>query len=520
MATKKGNDSRKGSSNNNSKAKAWKIFAYIMLAVQIVLSIVAMVQLISSKMIPTSYLLLFVIVVWVLLFLAFALMVLVRKRKGQPKKTFYLKRGLGTTLSVFTIIVCIVVVHYVSILNRTIDNISQDDNTVVIINTIAVYVPIGSSAEDIYGAADETFGYSTSFDYENSLITVEAIEKEVGQDIETIEYESVFEVVDALYSGEIGAMILNYSYEEIISDMEGYEDFTALTKIIFEYEIETIVENQGGETSKDITNEVFTLYLSGSDTRSAKLSTSRSDVNIIAYVNPETKQVLLINTPRDYYVPISISSSGTRDKLTHCGLYGVDCSMDTLEALYDTTIDYYLQVNFEGFMTLVDAIGGIEVESDQSFVTLHYDVQINKGINYLDGEGTLGFVRERLAVNGGDNGRGKNTMKVIAAIINKLSSGTTILNNYSAIMSSMEGMFVTSMSSDDIAALVKMQLSDMSSWDIRTYAVTGADSKNTTYSTPNTKSYVMIPDDDSVNKAKELIDKMENGELLTDADFE
>lgn len=520
MATKKGNSSRKGSSKNNSKAKAWKFFAYIMLAVQIVLSIVALVELIVSKMMPTSYLLLFVIVVWVLLFLAFALMLLVRKRKGQPKKTFYMKRGLGTTLSAFTIIVCIVVVHYIGILNRTIGNISQDGGTVVITNTIAVYVPIGSTADDIYGVADETFGYSTSFDYENSLKTVDAIGKDVGHDVATIEYESVFDVVDALYSGEIGAMILNYSYEEIVSDMEGYEDFTALTKIIYEYEIETIIENQDGETLKDITNEVFVLYLSGSDTRSAKLSTSRSDVNIIAYVNPVTKQVLLINTPRDYYVPISISSSGTRDKLTHCGLYGVDCSMDTLEALYDTSIDYYLQVNFEGFMTLVDAIGGIEVESDQSFVTLHYDVQINKGINYLDGEGALGFVRERYALADGDNARGRNTMKVVSAIINKLSSGTTILSNYSAIMSSMEGMFVTSMSSDDIAALVKMQLSDMSSWDVRTYAVTGTGSSNTTYSTPNTNSYVTIPDQDSVDKAKELIEKMVSGELLTDADFE
>jgi LCP family protein required for cell wall assembly len=260
--------------------------------------------------------------------------------------------------------------------------------------------------------------------------------------------------------------------------------------------------------------------LSGSDTRSTKLSTSRSDVNILAFVNPTSKQVLLLNTPRDYYVPISISSSGTRDKLTHCGIYGVDCSMDTLGALYDTSVDYYMQVNFEGFKTLVDAIGGIEVESDQSFVTTHYDVQIYKGTNYLDGTGALGFVRERYAFSDGDNARGRNTMKVVKAIIDKMSSGTTILSNYSAIMKSMEGMFVTNMSSDEIADLVRMQLSDMSSWDVRQYAVIGTGDSRTTYSVPNQKAYVMIPDEDSVDKAKELIEKMESGELLTDADFE
>ncbi len=512
MAAKKGND--------NAKSKAWRYFAYIMLAAQIVLGIVAVAELLTSKMLPNSYLLLFVIVLWVLLFLAFVLMVLVRKRKGKPKKELYLKRGLGTALSALAIIICIVVVYYVGILNKTIEGITQEDNTITVTNTIAVYVPVGSDAEDIYGAADEIFGYATSFDYENSLAAVDVIEQELGQEIATAEYDTVFDTVDALYSGEIGAMILNYSYEEIISDMEGYEDFTSLTRIIYEHEIETVVENRSDDVDKDVTEEIFAIYLSGSDTTSAKLSTSRSDVNIIAYVNPTTKQVLLVNTPRDYYVPISISSSGTRDKLTHCGIYGVNCSMDTLEALYDTTIDYYMQINFEGFITFVDAIGGIEIESDQSFVTLHYDIQINKGTNYLDGLGALGYVRERYAFSDGDNTRGQNTMKVIKAIVSKLSSGTTILNNYSSIMSSMEGMFVTSMSSDEIASLVKMQLSDMSSWDIRTYAVTGTNGSSTTYSTPNTTCYVMIPDDDSVEKAQELIDKMESGELLTDEDFE
>jgi LCP family protein required for cell wall assembly len=482
--------------------------------------VVALIELLVSKMLPTTYLLLFVVIIWILLFLAFTLMVLVRKRKGQTKKQFYCKRGLGTGLSVFTIVVCLLITHYIGILNTTISNITQEK--VVITNTIAVYVPIGSPAEEIGDAADETFGYATGFDYENSLKAVDAISEEVGQEIATAEYDTVFDTVDALYRGEIGAMILNYSYEEIVSDMEGYEDFTSLTKIIYEYDIETVVEKpvESEETVKSVTDDVFVVYLSGSDTRSAKLSTSRSDVNILAFVNPTSKQVLLLNTPRDYYVPISISSNGTRDKLTHCGIYGVDCSMDTLGALYDTSVDYYMQVNFEGFKTLVDAIGGIEVVSDKTFVTTHYDVQIYEGTNYLDGTGALGFVRERYAFSDGDNARGRNTMRVVAAIINKLSSGTTILSNYSAIMSSMEGMFVTDMSSDEIASLVKMQLSDMSSWDIRQFAVTGTGDSQTTYSVPNQRAYVMVPDESSVAKAKELIEKMESGEVLTDADFE
>lgn len=513
---------RTASSAKKKKRTTWKIAAYIILLIQIILSIVALIEILASKMIPTTYILLLVVVLWVMLFLAFTLMILVRKRKGQPKKSLYLKRGLGTSLSVFTIIICWMITYYVGTLNTTISNITVERT--VITDTVAVYVRIDDTAASITDAGDYNFGLATGFDVENSEQTIKAIQKEVGHDITVTEYEEVFDVVDALLGGQVDAMLLNYSYEEIISDMEGYETFTSLTKVIYEHTIETIIETPIEEIQEDedfdITEDTFAIYLSGSDTRSSKLSTSRSDVNIIAFVNPSQHQVLLVNTPRDYYVPISISKNGDRDKLTHCGIYGVDCSMDTLENLYDTDIKYYMQINFEGFMTFVDAIGGIQVESDQSFTTLHYDVQIHEGMNDLDGEGTLGFIRERYAFADGDNARGRNTMKVVAAIIKKCSSGTTILSKYGDIMKSLEGMFVTNMSSDDISTLVRMQLSDMSGWDIRQYAVVGTGDSRTTYSVPNTHAYVMIPDENSVDKAIELINKIESGELITDDDLQ
>lgn len=514
----------KTSSAKKQKKTAWKIAAYIILLAQIILSVFALVQVLASKMIPTSYILLLVVVLWVMLFLAFTLMILVRKRKGEPKKKLYFKRGLGTSLSVFTIIVCWMITYYLGTLNNTIQNITIEKT--VVTDTVAVYVRESDAAATIVDAADYRFGLASGFDYENSIQTVTAIEREVGHDISVSEYEDVFTTVDALLNGEIDAMLLNYSYEEIISDMEGYETFTVETKVIYEHSIETIVETPVQVEQKeedenfDITKDTFAIYLSGSDTRSTKLSTSRSDVNIVAFVNPSEHQVLLLNTPRDYYVPISISKDGSRDKLTHCGIYGVDCSMDTLENLYDTNIKYYMQVNFEGFMTFVDAIGGIEVESDKSFTTLHYDVQIHQGVNKLDGMGTLGFIRERYAFADGDNARGRNTMKVVAAIIKKCSSGTTILSKYGDIMKSLEGMFVTNMSSDDISTLVRMQLSDMSGWDIKQYAVVGTGDSRTTYSVPNAHAYVMIPNEDSVNKAIQLINKIESGELITDEDLQ
>ncbi len=504
---------------SSSKKKTWKIVSAVLLVLQLILSIVAVVELVASKMVPTAYLILFVILMWALFFVAFALLVLVRKKKGQKKSSFYAKRGLGTALSALTMICCILATYYVGKLDSTLGNLTIGGERIET-ETVSVYVKADSPASQIGDVANGKFGVMLGYGYEASNKTVEAIEKEVGKDIEVEEFASVYDTVDALLSGEIDAMIMHLNYEEMIVDQEGYEFFITDTKVIYQNFIETVVKSEQSKVDKDVSNDVFMVYVSGSDTRSVKLSKSRSDVNIIAVVNPDAKQVLLVNTPRDYYVPISISSTGTCDKLTHCSLYGHECSMDTLGALYNCSMDYYMQINFEGFMTLIDAIGGITVESDKTFVTTHYDKQIYEGLNDMDGETALGFARERYAFVDGDNTRGRNSMRIIKAIIEKMSSAKTLLSNYGAILNSIEGMFATSMTEDEMKALVNMQLDDMSSWDVRMYAVTGTGDSRTTYSVPNAKAYVMIPDQSSVDKAIRLIDKMEAGEVLTDADFQ
>ena len=249
-----------------------------------------------------------------------------------------------------------------------------------------------------------------------------------------------------------------------------------------------------------------------------KLATSRSDVNILAVVNPTTKQVLLLNTPRDYYVETTVSG-GMRDKLTHCGMYGIDCSMGTLSNLYEENVDYYVQINFNGFSTLIDAIGGITIESEKSFRTSEGGYYISQGTNQMNGTVALSYVRERKSFADGDNARGRHQMQAIEAIIQKVSSGTTVLNNYSAILNSMEGMFTTNMSSSDISALVRMQLSDMASWNVKSYAVTGTGSSQKTYSMPTKRSYVMIPDESQISYARILVNKVVDGRILSDEDL-
>ena len=270
----------------------------------------------------------------------------------------------------------------------------------------------------------------------------------------------------------------------------------------------------GAEANK-ITKEPFVIYLSGVDTRGELTENARSDVNILAAVNPVTKRVALVNTPRDYYVDLAGTSS--KDKLTHAGLYGVETSMETLGNLYGVNVDHYIRINFAGFISIIDALGGVDVYSDQAFTSVgspgYYDpTTFVEGWNHLDGKSALAFARERHAFASGDIQRGINQMKVIDAMLNKIKS-PALLMGFSKIMDAAADCFVTSFSQDQISALVRMQLSDFAEWDIESYTVTGTSSSSTKcYSAKGQKLYVMKPDDASVSKAKEMVASVLGGE--------
>ena len=270
----------------------------------------------------------------------------------------------------------------------------------------------------------------------------------------------------------------------------------------------------GAEANK-ITKEPFVVYLSGVDNRGELTEKARSDVNILAVVNPETKQVALINTPRDYYV--DLAGTDSKDKLTHAGLYGVETSMATLGNLYGVNVEHYIRINFAGFIRIIDAIGGVDVYSDQAFTSVgspgYYDpTTFAEGWNHLDGKSALAFARERHAFASGDIQRGINQMKVIDAMMNKIKS-PTVLMSFSKLMDAVSDCFVTSLSQEQISALVRMQLASLSDWDIQSYTVTGTGGKSSQcYSAKGQSLYVMKPDENSVSQAKELIASVLGGE--------
>lgn len=402
-------------------------------------------------------------------------------------------------------------------------------------STIAVFVLKDDPAQTISDASDYLFGMTSSYDTANTRKALSNLMKTLGT-VRTEEFEAVVNMVDALYSGDVDAVILNEGYVSILEDLDNYGNFSEETRILYEIQIEESTDVQipvgtPGEADdigtydtsienlkpvNDVTQEPFVVYLSGSDTRSKMLSTSRSDVNILVVVNPKSKQILLLNTPRDYYVP-NPAGGGALDKLTHCGIYGIGCSIGALSNLYDVPVNYYAQINFTGFETLIDAIGGVTVHSDSAYTTNIGHYEIAKGENHLNGKQALGFVRERYSFASGDRQRGENQMIVLSAVIDKLSTGTIIMH-HSEILNSMQGMFITNLSSDEISGLVKMQLSDGADWNVKTFAVTGGDGSEYTYSIPSMRAYVMYQDESYVNRGAKLVQRVLAGETLTEKD--
>lgn len=378
---------------------------------------------------------------------------------------------------------------------------------------VAVYVRTEDAAQSIAETAGYTYGILQTLDRENTDATIQEMGSDVGNSVQVAEYVGLTQLVDGLLNGEVGAIILNQAYLDVIAEMENYTDIYSRIREVGTKQIETAIENSVTETAASSGDEnIMEVFISGIDTRGGMTAKSRSDVNILATVNLDTREVLLVSTPRDYFVPLSISG-GIPDKLTHAGIYGVDVCMDTLGMLYDVDVNYYFRVNFSGFVDIINALGGVTVYSDYEFTSSEGGYYFSQGENYVDGEQALSFARERYAFAEGDRQRGKNQMALIESVINKVLS-PDLLMNYSSVLSGVEGSFETNIPYNTIAELVRKQLSDGGSWNIQSYSVDGTGDTQVPYSMSQA-AYVMIPDQTTVDRAKELMQQVRNGESVT-----
>lgn len=456
------------------------------------LSLLFLIFIISTNIVPLKYLLLlfaiFILYDVGLFFLLF------KKHK--------IKNIIGYVLSGILVIIMAILFYYLNVTMGFFkgfgtNKYKEENYLVLVLND--------SSFESLNDLSN--IGY-TSNELSNINEALTKLNEEIT--IENIKYDNNVEMFDDLINKEIDSVLIEESSMALIYEQN--EEYNGMFKTIYTINIKTEIEIT---KEADVTNQPFTVYISGIDSYGSIATVSRSDVNMVATINPTTKQVLLISIPRDYYVQLR-GTTGYKDKLTHAGLYGVETSVGTLEDLLDVDINYYARVNFSSLEQIVDALGGVDVYSKYTFTSSKATggtYYFTEGYNHMNGKQALSFSRERKALPGGDRARGINQQAVIDGIIRKATS-PAIITGYSKILNSLKGTFQTNMSDNDIQKLIKMQLNDMASWNITSYSLDGTDGSEYTYSYPTQKLYVMNPIEETVTEAQGLIDKVYAGEML------
>lgn len=474
--------------NKGFKFEPWMAIS----GVYAISAVVLLVLLLMAKLLPVPYL-----IAGIFGLIAIGLLVFALTRYKKKKVLF----TIGTILAVLGLVVNCFGSFY---LHRTVDTLRAMSGVDVERHSVTFYTLADNEAENLADLQNGTFGILTALDRENTDDALANVEKEDGFALATAEYDSLTAIADALLNHEVDGIAMNEAYLGIYEETEGYQEFPNQIKVISTEIVEREVE-QVSTADK----EVFTVLISGSDTRGQYLDVSgRSDVNILAVVNRETHQILLVSTPRDYYVELAIPGvTGAMDKLTHAGIYGVDCSKNTIGNLYGITVDYYFRINFTGFVDIINALGGIEVNSEIAFTSRIGGYYFNQGINYLNGDQALAYARERYAFAEGDRMRGKHQMDVIQAVMNKAMS-PSILNSYSSILQSVEGCVDMSIPYDLLAGIVNDQLSNNVAWSIESMSADGTGTYSSTYSMGAQQLYVMIPDQATVDAAKTRISQV------------
>lgn len=410
---------------------------------------------------------------------------------------------LGIIAAIFLLLLSTVAILYVITGINTLSAMERKDTGEASqVISMSVVVRRDSEYQELSQINGKDVWAPLSFDAKNINDTVALLAKE-GLTIQTQTTPSYLSAAEQLLAGNGDIMLMNEAYRKPI--MEAHPEFASETRTLPIKGMD-IVQERPEPISTEVTEASFNIYISGIDTFGELQQTSRSDVNIIASVNPDTKNILLTSVSRDAYVPIAGGGKGEMDKLTHAGIYGIGSSVRTLENLLDTSINYYVRLNFTSFMNIIDQIGGVTVDNPVTFTSID-GIRFHEGKIELNGKEALAYVRERKHLSDGDRDRAKNQERVIEAVFDKLI-GPHFLLNFQSIMATIQDSIETNMPKGDIMKLVNQQLDNGSAWTFTQNNIKGEDSMGLpSYAMPDSNLYMYVLDKDSVQEA---IDKIEN----------
>lgn len=460
--------------------------------ISIIIFIVFGIMLYVLDMIPFKYLIIFYIV--------FGLLYLYLFITSFPKK---IKNKFRISSCVFLILFGTIFGIGIKYLNDTMDFVGVISKDLFQKEVYYVMTLDDSKYKNIKDLDGKSIGIYSS---KNGEEAIKLLDKKIKSTSK--EYKNVVELFEDLQDNKIDAVLINESTKNLLdTDLADME-----LKLKEIYKVYVSIEKTDIVKVVDITKKPFNIYVAGGDAYGSIDNVTNTDVNMIITVDPINRKVLLTSIPRDYYVNLPSFGNDAYDKLTHAGYYGIEESVKAIENLLDIDINYYVKVNFSTIEGVIDAIKGVDVYSDYSFNECAYGIyHFNKGMNHLNGKQALAFARERKSFSDGDIQRVKNQQKVLTAIIDKVTSSTTLVTNFSQILDSVGNSFSTNMETKSINRFIKMQLNDMRGWSIESQNLVGTDLYTYTYTYPNLQLYVMKQDENSIAMSKNKINKYLKG---------
>ncbi len=396
--------------------------------------------------------------------------------------------------------------------------------------TVTTYSTKGYDLKDPASLSGKRIGTVPTLDEEGTKAALAQLESKGMKDAEILEFADQYQLVDALYADNVVAVVLPEQFHSSLldaaNDYNRYGALTTLTNTVDQYlYYEDIPEDMKNEADPvaDITQDPFVVMISGSDNYGTLMSKSRTDVNMLAVVNPKTHEVLLVSLPRASYMPFSCRknetacgyAAGQYDKLTHSGIYGIGTTESTIEDFLNIEINYTVQVNFSSLINVVDAVGGIDITVEPGLEVERFYANgtegVHEGVNHLDGERALAFARERHAYLDGDNQRIRNQQQVMKALMRSVMS-PSMLVNYPKVLTALSTAFTTNMPSSQIRDLIRLEVSSFPSWNIQSYALTGASDTQMSAALGAAASVTLVYEED-VNTAHSLIEDVLEGRV-------
>ena len=488
------------------KSKFSKVLSILLSIVLVISSFYLLYQVIRLNVLPSKFL--FPLTIGVVVLDAIFILLLIYFSKNIVSKIICI---------VLTLFICLASCmggYYISKTQGALSNITSVAKHAK--NTVSVIVKESSSIKNKSQLNGISVG-SLRLNEQGSKKALKELSSE-GIVLNQTEYDSMTALLEAFYNGEVDSIIINESSRSQILDMEAYSNFDSNTRVVYQTSYK-VKNNDSASSVSDITSKPFNVLISGSDSRGGFDENGRSDVIMVATVNPKTHTILLTSVPRDFYVTTACDAGdgcmqGALDKITHTGIHGTNTTKRTVEQLLGIEINYTFKVGFDTVTELVDVLGGVDVYVEPGYATTTSEFSVHEGVNHLNAQQALAFARERYSYTEGDRQRTKNQQQVLMGIV-KEATKPSVITNYAAIMDTMANTFSTTMSNDEITALIKYQLNNNPTWKMEQYMVDGTGDTLMCAELGDAAS-VMVPDQSTVKTAKDKINAVLAGKSSED----